>query len=141
MPGDADVVVGALLVKLRGTHLLERLVPKYAFAVRRATIAEVKSRVGQQVFDADADAAGGDTGRRRERALQHRRIVRAVQVTDGEAIGDEVSSGRAGVREPERLEDQVANRRVDRSAGHRFDDAAGHAEAGVVVTPRCAWRR
>src|SRR5262245_66418591 len=109
MPGDADVVVVALLVKLRGTHLLERLAPKYAFAARRATIAEVKSRVGQQVFDADADAAGGDAGRGRERALQHRRIVHAVQVTDSEAIGDEVAGGRAGVREPERLESPGAN--------------------------------
>src|SRR5262245_38999884 len=93
MPGNADVVVGALLVKLRGTHLLERLAPKHALAARCATIAEVKSRVGQQVFDADADAAGGDARRGRERALQHRRIVRPVQVTNGEAIGDEVAGG------------------------------------------------
>jgi hypothetical protein len=53
----------------------------------------------------------------RERALEHRRIVRRFKVTDGEAIGDEIAGGRAGVREPERLEDQVANRRVDRRAG------------------------
>ena len=138
MPGDADVVVRALLVELRGSHQLERLAPEYPFAARRATVAEVKSRVGQQVFDTDADAAGGDARRGRERALERRRIVRAVQVTDGETIGDEVAGGRAGVREPEWLEDQVADRRVDRGAGDGFDDAPGDAEAGVVVTPRGA---
>src|SRR6266545_6545945 len=56
-------------------------------------------------------------------------------MTDGEAIRDEVAGCRAGMRETERLEDEVANRRVDGSPGDGFDDAPGHAEAGIVVTP------
>ena len=124
MPGDADIVVRALLVELRRAHLLQRLAPEDPFAARRATVSDMESRVGQQVLDADADAAGRDARRGRERPLERRRLVRAVQVPDGEAIGDEVAGGRAGVREPERLEHQVANRRVDRRAGDGFDDAA-----------------
>ena len=59
-------------------------------------------------------------------------------MADGEPVDDEVASGRAGVRQTERLEHQVANRAVDRRAGDCFDDAPGDAEAGVVVTPRRA---
>src|SRR5438094_1087587 len=61
-------------------------------------------------------------------------------MSDGKTARNEVAGRRAGMRETERFEDQIANRRIDRGAGDCFDDAPGHAEAGVVVAPRGAGR-
>ena len=89
----------------------------------------------------NADAARGDAADGENGRWSVGGLVRAVAVTGGEAIDDEVAGGRAGVREPERREHQVADRAIDRRARHDFDDAARHAEAGVVVAPRRARRR
>src|SRR5689334_4217557 len=43
--------------------------------------------------------------------------------------------------EAERLEDEVANRAIDRRSSHCFDDATRDAETGIVVAPRRTWRR
>src|SRR5206468_11023864 len=60
VPGDADVVVRALLAELRGAHQLQGLAPKDAFTARRATVTKMESRIGQQICDAEADASGRD---------------------------------------------------------------------------------
>ena len=97
MPRDADVVVRALLVQLRRAHHLERRAAQEPLAVRRRAVAEVELRVGEQIGDAQPDAARGDAHRRRERPDHRRRLVAAIDVPGGEAIDDEVAGGGAGV--------------------------------------------
>src|SRR5881628_2046242 len=109
MPGDPDVVIRALFAELCRAHQLERLAPEHAFAARRGTVAEMESRVGQQVRDADTDASRCDAGGGNERPLKGRRAPATVEMADGEAVRDEVGGRRAGMRETERLEDEVAN--------------------------------
>src|SRR5262245_24343864 len=135
VPGDSDVVVRALLAELRLLHEVERCLREDALSTGRRAIAQVESGIGEQVGDAESNAASRDARRRRERTLQRRRSV-AGEMSAREPLDDELAGRGAGVLEAEGLEDEIANRSVDRLPGDHFDDAAGDAEPGVVVAPR-----
>src|SRR5262245_11038625 len=114
MPGDADVIVVALLAQLRRAHLLKRRARQKPFAARSRAVAKVKLRIGEQIGYAEADAACRDAGRRRKRPLQRRWTIAADAVAQREPLGDELAGRRAGMREAERRKHQITNGPVDR---------------------------
>src|SRR6187402_533395 len=95
---EANGVGSALLGALRRAHLLERFALQYALPIGRGAVAHVESGVGEEVGDAQPDAAGGNARGWRERSLE-RRLAVARGVAGGEAVDDEVTGGRAGVLE------------------------------------------
>ena len=135
MPRDADVVVGALLVRLRRTKTLQRFARQYAFAVRGGAVAHVKAGVREQVGHADANTARCDAGRWRKWPVERGYSV-ARGMSRGKPLDNEFSGCRASVLQAERLKYQVSYRAIDGCSGDDLDDAARNAEPRVVVTPR-----
>src|SRR6188508_953942 len=98
MPRDADRVVGALLGALGRAHELEGLALEHALAVRRGAVAQMEARVGEDVRDAQPDAAGGDARRWREWTLE-RRLAVACGMAGRESIDDEIARRRSRMLE------------------------------------------
>ena len=140
----ADVIVRALLV--RAASSASSRARRGSTAARRSARCRRRdetSRSASRSVDAQADAAGRDAHRRRERP-HHRRPVLAASLTCPTAKRLTMKSPAVvpACLRPSGLKTSSRDRAIDRGAGHRFDDAAGHAEAGVVVAPRRArrWR-
>ena len=62
-------------------------------------------------------------------------------VAGGEAPGHDLVGEEVAVVEPERLEEQLADRLLERLAGDLLDDPAGDRQRGVVVRHGRAERR
>jgi hypothetical protein len=93
VPRKSDVVVGTLLVQLRRTHLLQRLLLQHARTTCSGSIAEVKAGVRHQICHANANPTRSNTSRRNEWTLQPRRTI-SRYVTRSEAVDDKVPGRR-----------------------------------------------